>query len=89
MNSNAPSIASGGFEILEIPVDQYHSGYTSPCQCVNCNPQIQGMPGFFEYYQAGSSSHRNDRITTTDKMILFAIFVMSMVTCGFVMRKYK
>ncbi len=88
MNSNAPSLSTGGFEVLEIPVDQYHSGYTSPCQCVNCNPQIQAMPAFFEYYEAASSS-KMDRITTKDKMVLATIFVLSMITCGFVMRKYK
>ncbi len=50
MNSNAPTISTGGFEVLEIPKDMFHMDTDKACQCANCNPTMQAMPGFCGYY---------------------------------------
>lgn len=87
MNSNAPTISTGGFEVLEIPKDMFHLDTDKACQCANCNPTMQAMPGFFEYYENTKTS--NERMTYMDKVLLVAIFAFSLGAVVFLSRKYK
>ncbi len=87
MNSNAPTIATGGFEVLEIPADMFHKTSDKPCQCANCNPSIQPMPGFFEYYEMTKKSS-NALLTNMDKILLVLIFLFSVGAVVFMSRKY-
>ena len=95
MNSSAPTISSGGFEVLEIPDDQFHAitEASKPCQCENCNPQMVPVPAYFEYYAEPhvhtSSCGHNDRLSFMDIMLLIMVFITTIIMCVIIMRNYK
>ena len=92
MNSTAPTMTSGGFEVLEIPTDSFHGNFMAPCQCGDCNPDgIIPVPAYYEYYNGCKSSGgcNKDELTSMDALLLISVFILSIILCVIIMRNYK